>query len=546
MANNNNNNHNNFNLRSLMEKEKLNDTNFLDWYRNLRVVLKFEGKIKIIEEPLPNPPSETATAAQQNAYRKLFEEQEKIAMLMMSSMTPSLMKQFEDQTAYDMITELKNMFQKQAHLELFETQKLLHTCKMQEGTSVSSHVLKMKSYIDRLERLGTPLPPLLAVNTILGSLPKSFDNFVMNYNMQGWEKSLSELHQMLKTAEQNVTSRVTNPGVLVINEGRVNKKKKPKASWKGKGKGVAKKKIPPPPKKENPTKDHDCFHFGERGHWRRNCPIYLGKLKKGTAGETSKPGIYHIRLYTFSSDSWIFDTGCGIHICNKMQGMRRSRTLKKGSLDLRVGDGGRAAVQAIGSYELTLPSGLSVLLEHCHYAPSITCNIVSVSLLKSVGYELAFTHFGISVCKDNMFYFNVYPRDGIFEIDMRGENLNDDRIYALPTKRIKHDLNDTYLWHCRLGHINKQRISKLQSNGLISTDSESFDKCESCLCGKMTKAPFSGVGERAKDLLGLVHSDVCGPFRTMTRNGDSYFVTFTDDYSRYGYVYLLKHKHEVF
>ncbi|GJS27202.1 retrotransposon protein, putative, ty1-copia subclass [Tanacetum coccineum] len=52
--------------------------------------------------------------------------------------------------------------------------------------------------------------------------------------------------------------------------------------------------------------------------------------------------------------------------------------------------------------------------------------------------------------------------------------------------------------------------------------------------------------ERAKDLLGLIHTDVCGPFRIVSRQGASYFVTFTDDFSRYGYVYLLKHKHEVF
>nr|GFA33743.1 hypothetical protein [Tanacetum cinerariifolium] len=49
-----------------------------------------------------------------------------------------------------------------------------------------------------------------------------------------------------------------------------------------------------------------------------------------------------------------------------------------------------------------------------------------------------------------------------------------------------------------------------------------------------------------KDLLGLIHTDVCGPFKIMSRQGASYLVTFTDDFSRYGYVYLLKHKHEVF
>ena len=73
-------------------------------------------------------------------------------------------------------------------------------------------------------------------------------------------------------------------------------------------------------------------------------------------------------------------------------------------------------------------------------------------------------------------------------------------------------------------------------------DYESLGTCESCLMGKMTKTPFSGHGERTNELLGLVHTDVCGPMTTQARGGYSYFITFTDDLSRFGYVYLMKHK----
>nr|GEW49631.1 hypothetical protein [Tanacetum cinerariifolium] len=62
----------------------------------------------------------------------------------------------------------------------------------------------------------------------------------------------------------------------------------------------------------------------------------------------------------------------------------------------------------------------------------------------------------------------------------------------------------------------------------------------------MTRKPFSYRIERATDLLRLIHIDVCGPLRHVSRQCASYFITFTDDYSRYGYVYLVKHKHEVF
>ena len=74
----------------------------------------------------------------------------------------------------------------------------------------------------------------------------------------------------------------------------------------------------------------------------------------------------------------------------------------------------------------------------------------------------------------------------------------------------------------------------------------SLPVCESCLEGKMTKRSFSAKGTRAKGPLQLVHSDVCGPVSVQARGGYEYFVTFIDDYSRYGYVYLMHRKSETF
>lgn len=82
------------------------------------------------------------------------------------------------------------------------------------------------------------------------------------------------------------------------------------------------------------------------------------------------------------------------------------------------------------------------------------------------------------------------------------------------------DVSDIYLWHCRIGHINKNRINRLSKEGILKVDDcESLTTCESCLLGKMTKSSFTGKGERASDILGLIHSDVCGPMNTSARGG---------------------------
>ena len=105
----------------------------------------------------------------------------------------------------------------------------------------------------------------------------------------------------------------------------------------------------------------------------------------------------------------------------------------------------------------------------------------------------------------------------------------------------------TYLWHCRLGHIGLKHMKKLLVDRLLeSLDYESFDTCEPCLMGKMNKAPFSGTMARANDLLEIIDTDVCGLMSVEARGRYRYFSTFTDDLSRYGYIYLMKHKSETF
>jgi hypothetical protein len=103
-----------------------------------------------------------------------------------------------------MIEGLKGMFQEQSRAERFNTSKALFACRLAEGGAVSPHVIKMIGYIESLEKLGFALPPALAVDVILQSLPPSFEGFIVNFHMNGMDKSLTELHGMLKTAEESI------------------------------------------------------------------------------------------------------------------------------------------------------------------------------------------------------------------------------------------------------------------------------------------------------------------------------------------------------
>ncbi|GKA28419.1 hypothetical protein Tco_0714587 [Tanacetum coccineum] len=163
------------------------------------IVLMYEKKIKFVEQPTgPAPDPETADHDTIEKYYETVNLEQEVACILLSSMSPNLQRTLEKYNAYDMLKELKTMFEEQAKQELFEIVKAFHACKQEKGQSVSSYLLKMKSYLDTLECLGYAMPNELGVSLILNSLNKDCDQFVQNYNMHSIGKMIAELHAMLK------------------------------------------------------------------------------------------------------------------------------------------------------------------------------------------------------------------------------------------------------------------------------------------------------------------------------------------------------------
>ncbi|GJZ79312.1 hypothetical protein Tco_0644149 [Tanacetum coccineum] len=218
---------NNSVFRSFFEKQKLTGPNFIDWYKKLRLVLSIEDKENYLEHPIPEalvaPPGQQVPLAAAAAHAAWVKGQNEVVVLMLLTMNLEIQRNLAHLDAYDMLQELKAMFSKQAEQELQQTVREFHTCKQEECQSVSSHVLKMKGYIDNLERLGQPVGQNLAVSLILVSLNKDFDSFVQNYNMHGMGKTVNELHAMLKLHEDTLPKKDVNPTLHAIRAGRVQK-----------------------------------------------------------------------------------------------------------------------------------------------------------------------------------------------------------------------------------------------------------------------------------------------------------------------------------
>ena len=119
----------------------------------------------------------------------------------------------------------------------------------------------MQGFVDRLLKLNVNFDEELAIDIILHSLPPCYDQFHMAYHMNKEEITLNKLQGLLRTAESSLK------GKYVV------------ATSSGTKVGSA---IP----SSNP-KEVECFHFHEKGHWKRSCPKYLQDIKDGKINDPS-------------------------------------------------------------------------------------------------------------------------------------------------------------------------------------------------------------------------------------------------------------------
>ncbi|KAM2112321.1 hypothetical protein ACFX1R_014852 [Malus domestica] len=231
----------------------------------------------------------------------------------------------------------------------------------------------------------------------------------------------------------------------------------------------------------------------------------------------------------------------------KYRRLMGSRSLSNGEIVVRVGNGTKISAKAIGTYMLNLPSGEVLELKNCLYFPSCIKNLISISKLLRDGHSVLFDKMSCTLYLNGRIISHGNMIEGLFRLETNnGLHCIESGNTSKP-KRAREEVNQEKMWHLKLGHVNLDKIRKMSKDGYIrSLGNDQMGTCECCLKGKMTKSPFTGKGERATEILGLIHTDVCGPMSITSRGGFSYYITFTDDHSRFGYVYLMKYKSESF
>ena len=384
--------------------------------------------------------------------------------------------------------------------------------------------------------MGTSITEDDQVATLLCSLPESYNSLITALESRADNLTLEFVHARLfleehKRKENSLTSD-TEEKPLLSKHDRTNQK-----SYKSRRKG----------------KCHNC---GIPGHWARECrkpkkeKPKEGKEKQDGASyhaSTEHASFYSSKRVNQKDLTWYTDSGASQHMSYDKEMMVDYVHFENPQ---KVGLGDNRVVQALGKGNIWLdikdendynPARLVDVL----YVPDLAKNLFSVNAAAKRGYTIELQQSGCVILdKFRKISGSGKLQNNLYVLDVNGKN---EKFHHVNVASNEH-LED--LWHQRFGHLSTTNLRLLRDQKLVSgmdfQSAKESDFFEGCAHGKQKRVSFpKGQATRTREILEIVHNDVCGPMQENSLGGSRYFVTFIDDKSRFTTVYFVKTKDQV-
>jgi hypothetical protein len=234
------------------------------------------------------------------------------------------------------------------------------------------------------------------------------------------------------------------------------------------------------------------------------------------------------------------DSGASKHMTGFKQNLTNYRD-KKFNVKVELEDDGTYDIKSFGSASFQLQSSNIFHIDEILYVPGLKKNLISVAVLESKGYSIAFTK------GKALMWSSDENMSTTMTIGTRESGLY--KISGQVVQALAHEMvNPCELWHRRLGHLNYNALPSLQKmvTGMPVFSFEHNSVCKDCALGKNTKKPYPHSNRKSNGILDLIHYDLCGPMTTPSMNGCIYYIIFIDDCSRKTWIYFLKTKDESF
>jgi len=525
---------------------KLNNSNYQVWKFKVKMLLIRDDLWTVVRDDTPDPVPDGWDRKDEKAQCTISLTVEDNQLVHICNCT----------NAKDMWKELQKVHERSNLSIKMYLRKKLYKIKLQSDQNMQEYISAALQLVEQLRGVGEEVTDQQVATLLLCGLPDEYETLITaleareedELTLEYVKNKLVDAYKRKKDCEADSTELKTESAMYSGNM-RPNNHMNNRHNHQN---------------KERETRT--CFVCKKPGHLKKDCRVWKARMEQENKEPKPKHkaknaistrlhdsdnddvnhGCFTIGIGQMTSD-WFIDSGATTHMTNNLSFFEVLDQTKTDNIYIANGTSIKADGIGDGYLDCTLDNGTMhrIKVKDVLYVPTLTGNLLSVKKLTSKGKKVEFT--------DNQCFIRHNKKllaVGKLESNLYKLSCKQKSEFANVAKSEAKHQDCIHLWHRRLGHRDPNAIKCINKEGLATgihiNECSVMMKCEHCIKGKATQKPYPEMSvHRTKQPLDLIHSDVCGPMKTLTPGKNRYIVTFIDDYSRYTMCYLIQRKDEV-
>ena len=504
--------------------DPLSKENYDTWKMQMEALLTETDSLQFVDGTYAKPEVIQGNAENAKEIKTWISADKKARAKIILSISPSELKQIKNCiTSNELWTKLESIYQSKGPARKASLLKRLTLTKMKEDDNAKSHLDQFFDAVDKLSEMDLIINDELLAIMLLYSLPDSFENFRCAIESRDELPTSETLRIKIKEESEARKGKSTDVQEDAMLTRRFNPRERGEQF-----------------KKTGQSFMYKCYRCKKVGHKAVDC---RSTVPEAMSSELIEEAAFQGTTNPDNSvGKWCLDSGATSHMSAASENLE---SMVKVSAKLSLASNAMAAIENMGDLRINVDDkkgGRPVILQKMLHVPDLRTNLMSVAKITDNGNEVIFK-------KEKAYVLNS-EKDVIAVADRQGD------LYFVKETRESASVADPKSksklmeWHERLGHVNETSLRSMANENLVLgmklPKNQEMGICEICIKGKQAQTPFKNSQRKSKELLEIVHTDICGPMRTKSIGGAQYFAVFIDDLSRWCEVHFLAKKSDVF
>lgn len=453
------------------------------------------------------------------------------------------------ESANEMWQKLLSVYEQHSEVSLHQLQQKFFNLKY-EDEGIALFISKIQELEARLKQYGEKLSEQMLITKVLVSLPEKYKHFVSAWeSVPAQGQKLSELtSRLLIEEERSGEDRSVESALLTTKKLEPDRNKcftcgkfgHVKADcWRNKNAAKTEK------------NKALCYYCKKPGHFLKDCRLRLAK--GGNQNNKGPPSYGHghrnnVNAFIsaaligegLSTEDWYADSGASEHMCSRRNIFSEFSSLE-GGREIVIGNGCKLKALGMGTVKVEAYAGdhwVQSEIRDVLFVPDLKFNLFSVGAVLRRGFEAKWSEEKCVFIKEN---------------EVRAVGLQQGKLYRMQFREPMdlaavgfgtEKMGSLQVWHEKLAHQNVEQVKYILRERQMVVPSPNEFFCGPCVEGKHKRESFPLSKTKTTETCEIIHADICGPMETQSLGNAKYFLLIVDDFSKYRYVYFLKHKSE--